>query len=77
MEIQTQDKKQQLMAELMKLGAISIQEFGSIDVAIEKTKALNEALTNNSGLIRFMSDEKNIALAQKLIKPLGMLSGKK
>ncbi len=77
MEIQTQDKKQQLMAELMKLGSISIQEFGSIEVAIEKTKALNEALTNNSGLIGFMSDEKNIALAQKLIKPLGMFSGKK
>lgn len=77
MEIQKQSKEQQLMAELMKLGSISIQEFGSIDVAIEKTKALNEALTNNAGLIRFVSDEKNIALAQKLIKPIGMFGGKK
>lgn len=77
MEVTQITPEQQLVAELMELGKISVQEFGSIDLAIEKTRMLNKALQENKGLIRFMSDEKNIAMAQKLIAPLGFLKGKK
>lgn len=75
-KIQVLDNNQLLFQELMKLGSIAIKEFGSVEMAIEKTRTLNNALEENQGLIRFMSDEKNIKLAQNLISPLGFFKKK-
>lgn len=77
MEIQTLSKEQQLAKELMKLGSIAINEFGSIDLAIEKTQELNKTLEENQGLIKFMTDKKNIEMAQALINPMSIFKKKK
>lgn len=55
--------------ELVELGQIGIQEFGSIELATKRIQFLNSLLKTNPGLIRFISDEKNVNMAMKMLKP--------
>lgn len=74
--ISTKTPEQELFDELMELGKIGIAEFGGVKEATEKLRFLNSTLRQNTGMIRFMADEKNIGMAQKMISGLNFFKKK-